>query len=81
VRHRSGQPIELGDDENVARADELQRGGELTAMVADAGHLLAEHPLAIGQVAQLRFQAGLLLDGRGAGIADQHVRCSCPNGV
>ncbi len=77
VRHRSGEPVELGHHQGVAAPDRGQRLVEAGAGSVRPGEALIGVD-AIGRHSELdqRLTLGgeVLLVGRTAGVADQHMR-------
>src|SRR6185312_15147053 len=73
ISGRAGQPVELGHDQRVALADELDHVGKPRAL-GSRRDAFAENLLAAGrlEVAKLRLEPGLLLRGRNPSVSDDH---------
>jgi hypothetical protein len=71
----AGEPIQLGDHEDVVLPDVIHGGVQLFSF-GDRGYLLLKDLLATGrrEFSQLCLEAGGLVDGGGSGIADDHRR-------
>jgi hypothetical protein len=71
VPQGAAEPVELPDDQGVARPQLVQELGEGGPVGAGAAGGLGEHPIAAGGSEGVDLQLWLLVGGRDAGIAKQ----------
>jgi len=71
MTHRSGQPIEADDDEDVARGELAKQLGQDWASARCPGAMLLIDPIAAGSAQFVDLSIVDLVVGRDAGVADQ----------
>lgn len=73
VRERPSEPVKSPDDEHVAGPQEVDRLGKLGAIGLDTADRVLIKALAAGRVKRVALECKVLVIGRYAGVANEHV--------